>query len=312
MKKLLKKKVNVFGKGIPVLAIFVLGIALVSAALIPYFAQITGLVTVSQGLLVDGQEYSAQGITDTYAAMTSLENRVFVSAHRLSNDATVDAEVSLVKSCLQDDIKIGCDATDEPTVNYYETNLRAGSLELARKTIDNTGKWIPSTSDRITINYETNEDGKFVVTSHDVPKEYTLIYYVDDEFMSDEERLATPGDAYKIDGNFAIPYSDDGNLIGEVDYCDNELDDYLHCKGAKIWAIRTVDIPVDGTIVWHANWQTEYYFETDLLGWNPTTALPSPVTVPATNGVVDFVIVSDFPKMLIPAKYTITTTVDTV
>ena len=38
----MKKKVNVFGKGVPVLAIFVLGIALVSAALVPY---LSGLVT---------------------------------------------------------------------------------------------------------------------------------------------------------------------------------------------------------------------------------------------------------------------------
>jgi len=34
----MKKKVNVFGKSIPVLAIFVLGIALVSAALVPYIS----------------------------------------------------------------------------------------------------------------------------------------------------------------------------------------------------------------------------------------------------------------------------------
>ena len=41
MKKLLKKKVNVFGKGIPVFAIVILGLALVSAALVPY---LSGLV----------------------------------------------------------------------------------------------------------------------------------------------------------------------------------------------------------------------------------------------------------------------------
>ena len=41
----MKKKVNVFGKSIPVLAIFVLGIALVSAALVPYLSNvITGNV----------------------------------------------------------------------------------------------------------------------------------------------------------------------------------------------------------------------------------------------------------------------------
>jgi hypothetical protein len=38
MKKLLKKKVNVFGKTVPVLAIFILGIALVGAVLVDYLS----------------------------------------------------------------------------------------------------------------------------------------------------------------------------------------------------------------------------------------------------------------------------------
>ena len=51
--KLLKKKVNVFGKSIPVLAIFVLGIALVSAALVPYFASITGSATATAPITLE-------------------------------------------------------------------------------------------------------------------------------------------------------------------------------------------------------------------------------------------------------------------
>jgi len=60
MRKLLKKKVNVFGKGIPVLAIFVLGIALVSAALIPFWGTITGSVVVESPM----QQAIAQGLVD--------------------------------------------------------------------------------------------------------------------------------------------------------------------------------------------------------------------------------------------------------
>lgn len=49
----MKKKVNVFGKSIPVLAIFVLGIALVSAALVPYLSNtITGNVDVSSPITI--------------------------------------------------------------------------------------------------------------------------------------------------------------------------------------------------------------------------------------------------------------------
>ena len=47
----MKKKVNVFGKSIPVLAIFVLGIALVSAALVPYLSGLViGTVNVQSPL----------------------------------------------------------------------------------------------------------------------------------------------------------------------------------------------------------------------------------------------------------------------
>ncbi len=48
MKKLLKKKVNIFGKGIPVFAIVILGMALVSAALVSYLSgMVIGTVTAS-------------------------------------------------------------------------------------------------------------------------------------------------------------------------------------------------------------------------------------------------------------------------
>jgi len=51
MRKLLKKKVNVFGKGIPVFAIVILGIALVGAALVGYIGNVvTGEVVVDSPL----------------------------------------------------------------------------------------------------------------------------------------------------------------------------------------------------------------------------------------------------------------------
>jgi len=48
----IKKKVNVFGKGIPVLAIFVLGLAVVSAALVGYLSgMVTGEVEVKSPMV---------------------------------------------------------------------------------------------------------------------------------------------------------------------------------------------------------------------------------------------------------------------
>lgn len=91
MKKLLKKKVNVFGKGIPVFAIVILGLALVSAALVPYLSNtITGNITVdspieikfsggSEGVDItsDGYGYSVSLYGgESYEIETTLMNHV--------------------------------------------------------------------------------------------------------------------------------------------------------------------------------------------------------------------------------------------
>ena len=97
MKKLMKKKVNVFGKGVPVFVIVLLGLAIVSAALLPYFGKITGLVTVSQGLLVDGLsvQTGSGNIQDSYDSFTSLQNPTYVLPHELENHASVQANGSI-------------------------------------------------------------------------------------------------------------------------------------------------------------------------------------------------------------------------
>jgi hypothetical protein len=125
MKKLTNKKVNLFGKKVPVFAIVLLGIGLVTAALLPYFGQITGSAVVNQGLLVDGQVYSDGVIDDTYANFTSLQAMTFVSAHSLENNADVEANVSLDMNCS------GKSCEDEgftyKTVEYFdEAGARTG------------------------------------------------------------------------------------------------------------------------------------------------------------------------------------------
>ena len=51
MRKIMRKKVNVFGKTVPVFVLVLLGIGLVSAALVPYLSGLViGIVTVNQPL----------------------------------------------------------------------------------------------------------------------------------------------------------------------------------------------------------------------------------------------------------------------
>lgn len=306
----MKKKVNIFGKKISVFVIALFAVAIVSAALLSYFGVITGNVIVSQGLLVDGKSMPDSETISYSATTTSLEDPVIVSVHYLENQANVDAEVGLDYTCDTLDALNDCDGI---TTKYYETNLRKGTLELSRK----DGSWIPIGSS-ITVTYYTDvETGKFVVDSIvDLPTDYTLVYYVDEEFTDDGTRLLTPAKAYKIDGSFAIPYADDGNIKGAVNYCSNPIpDNYDHCKGAKLWIIPELELNPDNTLKWSSGWQSNYYFETDLLGWDEydtdadgSDELSGSFIVPAETQL-DFVIVSEFEKMMTPDTYILTTRV---
>ena len=74
MNKLMNKKINMFGKEVSVFALVAVAmIGLATAALIPYFGLITGHVTVTQGLLVDGLsvQTGSGNIQDSYDNFTS-------------------------------------------------------------------------------------------------------------------------------------------------------------------------------------------------------------------------------------------------
>jgi len=69
MKKLMKKKVNVFGKKLPVFVLVLLGIGLVSAALVPYLSNmITGSVIVASpmGMSTASEDYGGSHVTLTF------------------------------------------------------------------------------------------------------------------------------------------------------------------------------------------------------------------------------------------------------
>ena len=101
MRKLLKKKVNIFGKTIPVFVIVLLGLGLVSAALIGYFGVITGSVVVTQGLFLDDKIWSEADDITYVGDLTSLEEKTVSSGvHTLWNKAKVDAEFGLVTTCV--------------------------------------------------------------------------------------------------------------------------------------------------------------------------------------------------------------------
>ena len=327
----MKKKVNLFGKGIPVLAIFVLGMALVSAALIPYFGKITGLVTVNQGLTWDGAKWDADLKFDfDTQTTTSLEEKTFTSDHYLENTANVDAEFSLVTTCLEN-----CDEGIPQGINWwYEydldtgTNLGLGDEDRIYIRAEDVG--VVDLDDLTSMSWE-------VYTALGYPPHVDII-------------LADDIDGIVNIDSITAEMSVDHNNMGIVDIANN-----LPMKWVKTFELTSGDghgIIVDSTIFWVTrlgsgtvnapygtlaelkvgtvqnlgNNQITISGATKVLGFEievdnwiaNTKAKVRNIDISGNSCEVsglkaddtlyfDFKV--DFPKMLVPAEYTITTKV---
>ena len=303
MRKLMKKKVSLLGKEFSVFAIVMVAmIGLSSAALLPWFGIITGMVTVEQGLLVDDQGMDdSASLTDTYTKFTSLEAKRIVSGnHDLTNTAEVNANVDLNSVCSP--------ISEESSCAEAKIEIM-GTLELTKKTPDFTVDSPPWAilSDKVQIEYTiVGEKFEAGVTDANNEDDYVLIYYADNE-----DRFTHPEEAILVEdviGNLPDVSSDANAEGGAYDYCALEVgsttvSEYNTCHGAKIWYVPLTAINVDKTLNWaRAN---EFYFESSLIQFN-TEGL---ITVYPTE-ILDFTIESDFPLMTYPGTYTITTTVD--
>ncbi len=154
MKKFMKKKVNVFGKTVPVFVLVLLGIGLVSAALITSWGTITGLVTVTQGLYLNGVSHDTiQVFSFDGNAFTSLEEKTETSTHYLENTAGVDAEFDLVTTCA--DSVGNCDGDVKW---YYEYDLDAdggaGTESRVRIRAEETG--VDTLAELTSISWDVN------------------------------------------------------------------------------------------------------------------------------------------------------------
>lgn len=204
MKKLMKKKVNVFGKSVSMFAIVLMSFALVSAALIGSWGTITGAVTVDQGLYLDGKNWDAGDIDESYDAFTSLEQKTFISLHNLENTADVDADLKLTRIC-KDHSNADCDSDISTTYAEWDTptiSLTGG----ARPNViydDGYEMWYEPTAG--SIQYAISSDGVnwkdtgSVVTMGDsffVMKEGTIYYMVNYGASDSVFNIYTSTDGY--------------------------------------------------------------------------------------------------------------------
>ena len=101
--------------------------------------------------------------------------------------------------------------------------------------------------------------------------------------MDKENRFSDYATVMKVEdvGSQNLPFAGDWNAgtidcptNGFADYCGNaEGDNYAHCNGAKIWAIKSSDLGTEtesGSKIYNVLWtgMGNFYWETELIEFN--------------------------------------------
>jgi len=267
-KKFNKKKLLTFG----MLSIF--AIALVSAGVIAYYAQVQQNINIESP--IDGSLSVTKDFSQdiNYPYLVSPIFGGLVSAENLA-PFDVDVNVNSVSS-----------PTDDITTSYV------GELLLENK--DSGWNIIGNDNTKATLKYTVvgEEFGYELEATGLDDVEYVLIYYADQPKRYTnwggapalELGRATASDGVlNLEGSKIIdslPYITDWNAGEDADYCAS--DGYVHCKGAKIWLVLASDYTETNEEL--SNWNpTAYLYEIDLIHYFKTvdgnTVIPEGVTM---------------------------------
>jgi len=362
MKRLLKKKVNIFGKEISAFVIALFGVALVSAALIPYFGQIICTVTVSQGLTLDGKSWDDATITYS-ESLTSLEAKMISSGkHLLENGADTSAVANLDTVCTGTDC--GQITTTHDTVGLSTTwswvaganadaSISEDTVTLTVAGSPSQAPWVASEA-RIRIDADDVENllglgsdltlNDIKNISWDVNVNSGYIAHVDILIDTTSDDLADDALVFeyaKVNPAHCeeTPYpAGPMNTFGTLGIVDDNAQAWLSSgnagplctlnKSARFYIYTLSDWKVGQT----ANSKTisgttkVIALEIEVDAWiydsesevkdilintihKPTETLNNPVNIASTEDLT-FYVNTDFPKMLTPETYTLTTTVN--
>lgn len=324
----MKKKVSVFGKKLPVFVLVLLGIGLVSAALITTWGTITGLVTVSQGLFLDGKAWNDTTITYTEPVFTSLESKTVSSgSHNLENTGiTVDATVTLNTVCTEAGTG-DCGETDSSIEYLLSSTGSVGSSNENRIHINAGDVGVTTLSDLTSISWDVDTSG--YMAHVDVLIDTTGDGLADDALVFEHAKV----DSTNCENT---PYPEgEMDTFGPVSgIVDSSAQAWLTtgaagpgCTlnvGASFWIYSLSDwksgqtansksisgtTPVIGFQIETDNWIMDS--ESDVSDLEINGATVTKITILAGDDL-DFSIETYFPKMMLPDTYTITTTVDAV
>ena len=314
------KKVKILGKSIPILVLVLLGLGVVSAALLPFFGKIVTTANVEQAVTLIGS-------TEHTIPELAPGGEEFCYLHKIKNDASVDIEVGFETTPLYEGV----------TTGIYEV-LEKTTLTLCEKGTD----WkCVSSGATATLEFGTvNPEFDYTLTASGLvaSTEYALIYYGDKDprfnlwggdnpgkvistFTTDGSGNYNSG-SQSVDLGMNLPSLPDWNINPSPDYCDlhNGFDDYEHCKGAKLWIVPVSDLtsgPALPLTAWHP---ATYLFETDLITYFDCNLVPEDFAVDMdkpesatitlmtkTKSLTPMLICYDFDLLIAPGTYTITT-----
>lgn len=278
---------------------------IVSAGLLSYYGKITTTATVSQSILVDGNDWT----TPVANSFDVTGGCTICRSHWIRNKACIDGTVSL------DTTITGPGGPGGVTVTYKD------SVHLENK----DGDWNPIVDDTYAdVTFELVGE-EFVyelnVVGMDADTNYVFIYRADEEdrftnwhgvgsiaikyFMTDDEGNYSISTSTELGTD--LPKVTDWNNAPPADYTQPP-DEYLHETGAKLWIVTATDWDSTNWIM--SGWTAaDYLFETELIRYFDN--VDNEITIPAGE-FINFVMCYGFAINIIPGTYTIITTVSPV
>lgn len=334
MKRLMKKKVNMFGKSVPVFVIALLAIGVVSAALIPYYGQIIGLVAAEQSILLDGENWD-EGIEDDIPE-ESPGGEEFCFEHDLENKMSVPGVVNL-----ESEITGPCTGVDETTCLSMLCDWDAGESECIETGVtscqaEKLYEYIEVRAGNPHV-YEVNgmveTDIEKIWECEDVKWDYT---FISDNPNGDKYTLGLVISLDQVKPDFNV-WIDDADLMWHYQEYDRDTDswygntvtlpDWISTVGDSTGKTKSISIDpdylgitdCDQSFYWAVQlrtnvmtWYGDYDWSSDASRFVENVlkeSLENPLTL-ESGEIKDFCNCYDFDKLIAPGEYTITTTIE--
>jgi len=279
-----------------------------SAALLTYYAKITGTATIAQSITVDGENWDEEITYD----ITGVGGETFTHGpFTLRNNANVPTYVKFTTTTKFESSTIH----DSVTTTYYsKINLENKDVDWKILSEDDVSGELIFNIVGNTFNWKLTAQGLQTTTN------YVLIYYADFEDrytkwggnnLGAYIATITTDTAGAIDTSGStnlginLPTSPDWNMNDATDYFT--LDDYSMRRGAKVWLVPASDYNTGEKKLTAWN-PTTYLFETNLITYNDNDEVTFGLWMPALSEF-KFWIQDEFNIASKPGTYTITTTV---